>query len=288
MNVQASERLVKIMRVLAEYKFLTTSQIKELGFENIKTCQRWMRNKVRQGYLKWFSSPPIIGQTGRLERVYYPNPKRALEIRALLQLPQEQPLIMRPPSNPVKIGHLFKINDFIIALICGLGQKYSFECIPEYGRGRHKILKANEKYISDRVALPVSPYREVSFIPDAVFAIKNPASGRKALFFLEIDNGTESVISLKNKLLAYTGYARGRFQRYSKEFDFSFNGFRTLIVTSGQTRLRHLLLLCKEFGTMFWLTTFDRINPSTILTPIWAVAGTEEYRAIVKTDEKKE
>lgn len=287
MEIQIFDRFKKIMRAFADYKILTTSHINELNFVNIKTCQRWLRAKVRQGYLRWFPCP-LMGQTGRSERVYYLNPKRASEIRALLQLPQDQPLTTRPPSNPVKIDHHLKINDFIIALICGLGQKYSFECIPEYGRGNHKILNLKEKYISDRVTLPVPPYREITFVPDAVFTIKNCLSDQKALFFLEIDNGSEPVSSLKNKLLAYTSYARGRFQRYSAEFTFSFKGFRTLIVTTGQTRLKHLLLLCKEFGSIFWLTTFDKVSPSTILTPIWLVAGTEEYRVIVKTDEKKE
>lgn len=287
MEIQTSTRFKKIMRAFANYRILTTSQINELDFINIKTCQRWLRAKVRQGYLSWFPCP-LMGQTGRSERVYYLNPKRASEIRALLQLPQDHTLTTRPPSNSVKIDHHLKISGFIIALTCGLGQKYSFECIPEYGKGNLKTLKPKEKYISDRVTLLIPPFKDVTFIPDAVFTITNCLSGQKALFFLEIDNGTESVMSLKNKILAYTSYARGRFQRYCEEFSYSFKGFRVLIVTAGQTRLRHLLLLAKEFNSIFWLTTFDKIIPSTILNPIWIIAGTEDYRAIVKIDKEKE
>ena len=114
--MEASVRLRKVMRAFVDYKILLTSQIKDLAFSNSKTCQRWLRERCRQGYLSWFPCPQM-GQTGRSERVYYLNPKRAPEIRASLQLPLDQPLTTRSPSNPVKINHHLKINDFIILLI---------------------------------------------------------------------------------------------------------------------------------------------------------------------------
>src|SRR5690606_13268302 len=85
--------------------------------------------------------------------------------------------------------------------------------IPEYYGARHASGRVT-KYIKDVVFDARNPREKISHTPDAVFALVK--GGKPALFFLEIDRGTESLSNPErgvNKMIRfYEGLAKsGKF-----------------------------------------------------------------------------
>ena len=121
---------------------------------------------------------------------------------------------------------------------------------------------------------------QYSHTPDAVFALEK--EGNAALFFAEIDRGTEIVSDPEKGFLKcikfYLNYwVDGKYQRYQEEFGGkTFKTFRTLIVTTSKTRLEHMReavtrmpfsqIQAKRF---LWGTTEEQATKHALFEPIW-------------------
>jgi hypothetical protein len=135
------------------------------------------------------------------------------------------------------------------------------------------------KYVRDVICDMAADRQLVSHTPDGVFALER--DGKSALFFLEIDRGTETVSDLAKGVLKslrfYTSYLLdGKYQRYATDFGVpEFKGFRTLYVTTSPARLQNIrqatakLDVPQKAKRFHWVTTFDHVTDETLFTPIW-------------------
>jgi hypothetical protein len=85
--------------------------------------------------------------------------------------------------------------------------------------------------------------KNLSHTPDAVFALEK--NNKPALFFAEIDRGTELITDPEKGLLKaiifYLHYWQAKgYSRYEKDFQRQFETARVLILTTTQTRLQHI------------------------------------------------
>jgi hypothetical protein len=139
---------------------------------------------------------------------------------------------------------------------------------------------------------------DTRIIPDAAFVLENIESGKRALFFLEMDMGTERIVSqitrdkriyLFYKLIQYDRYLQGMRYRstYAGYGDFRF--FTLLFVTIWQERVenirREMTRLPPEFSDYYRLTTY-----SQAIGPIWKsrlLTDTRTY-GLVREDSQRE
>lgn len=127
--------------------------------------------------------------------------------------------------------------------------------------------------------------RQLPIRPDACVILEHAPTSKQELFFLEMDEGTESVRKRwADKVSAYRTYAR---QDFSNRHRFNGQGFRVLCVTrtpSGreqEQRLDNLVHATRDArgSKQFWFATFGDVMPEQkpvaghiLDSPIWTRA----------------
>lgn len=283
-NSAVTKRDLRVVLDLYKYRYLSVSQIQRLHFPSLQTAYRRLRALLELGYLACFSVPSIP------ERIYHLDQGGAAIVAERLCV-QIADLKWNRPSHAPKdyyfMRHFLKAGDFRIALAlaCRTSDIGLLGFIPEY-YGEKSVKGAPVKYIKDFICDIVDPAQNISHTPDAVFALTK--SQNAALFFLEIDRGTE-VISDENKgvlksVKFYLNYlVSGGYQRYRQDFGCPpFKGFRTLIVTTSETRVENMRRVISGFNfadkakKFIWLTTERNIDSSTIFQSIWLSADASD------------
>ena len=262
-RVNLTERDLGVLELLARYKLLTTSQIQRLVYPTLQKAQTRLLRLFKAGLVKRFASPVIMREGGKGEYVYH--------------------LKSRPRTALTLLRHTLKLNDIRIAfeLACrpGAGQTNLVGFIPEYTgvkgrRNDQKPVRATE----DTVGVRHGTGGEV-LIPDAVICLENPATGKRALFFLEVDLGSEKLISttpghysLLKKIMLYKKYLDNRgYDRYANIFGYDFKGFRVLTVMDSKTRISRLrtALAQTRIQGFAWFTDTATIKGADVLGNIW-------------------
>jgi hypothetical protein len=279
-----TERDTRVVLDLYKHRYLSVSQIKLLHFPSHQTAYRRLRALLEVGLIKGFTVPNIP------EHIYYlAEPGAALVAEslgvALSDLKWNQ--ASRAPKDYYFLRHFLKINDFRIALhkACRSSDISLLGFIPEY-YGESAERGVPVKYIKDFICDITKPGAKLSHTPDGVFALaKNQAA---ALFFLEIDRGTEVVSSEEKGVLKaarfYLNYlASAGYQRYREDFGCEqFKGFRALVVTTSDARVENMRKAISGFNFVdkakkfIWLTTDRQIDYTTIFQPIWLSADSAD------------
>jgi Replication-relaxation len=124
--------------------------------------------------------------------------------------------------------------------------------------------------LPSRWSVEVRPGLTLGLIPDRVFALDTPDSGR-ACFFVEADRGTMPVVrtdlfqtSMYRKLLAYAATWRQGVHRSH----FGLPRFRVLIITTGSERIQSLVDACSrlEYGHNLFLFGYaDQLASDNVL-----------------------
>jgi hypothetical protein len=276
-TVKLTGRDVTLLVDLYKMRYLTVAQIQRLHFPSEQTTYRRLRLLRSTGHVQMFSAPNIESSIVHLDKA------GAELVAAHLQsdlgdLGWKE--ISRTPKDYYFLSHFLAINDFRIALRqgCAGTSVNLLGFIPEsYGEKTSK--GGVTKYIRDVVCDIKNKRDTIGHTPDAVFALERES--KSALFFLEVDRGTESVSDAEKGVLKcvrfYLNYlADGKYQRYAKDFGcVEFKGFRALIVTTADQRLRN----CREAAKLLdfpaqgkrfiWVSTYERIQKYGPLGPIW-------------------
>ena len=284
MKTRITERDIDVLRWIALLKHLSTSLIAQFFFNgNNKVARRRLnRLSTNNGFLKWIEKPSA--SQGRWERIYYLNKQYREEIRCLLKT--EDIICYSPPQNPVFVNHDLEIARFLLCLktTCEIHGGYSFSCF--LGHQARSL----ERNWHEKESLPFIGRKKASFIPDSMIVLHGKKG--KALLFLEIDTGNESITgSFRNtanfskKLKAYMDYLDCQgYRSLSKKLNYEFKGFRVLVVTT-PSRMNKLEGLCENISSrgVVWITTFDKVNTKKIFSPIWLVpcSNKKERQAIV-------
>jgi len=279
MNHQSiTERDLEIIVTLYKYRYLKTSQIQQLYFPSAQTANRRMRSLIDQKLVKHFSVPNVP------ERIYFLSQRGAKVVADQLDTTLEEMLWSKHTSAPKDyyfMQHFLATNQFRIDVTknCDDTGLELLGFIPEY-YGSKTSTGRIRKHITD-FALDISnPNDKINHTPDAVFALQKEIT--PALFFLEIDRGTE-VLSNPEKgflkmLRYYLGYAKaGKYKSYQQEFNCgALSWFRLLIVTSSDQRLDNMRQTATDyFKTVtkalryFWVTTFQKTESGNPLSEHW-------------------
>ncbi len=167
---------------------------------------------------------------------------------------------------PLFLAHHLAIGDLRLALELASEEQtglYLQEWIPEHELKRVPLQVAGE-------ARPAT----VPLVPDGLFTLSR-GDGAQQAFLLEMDMGTVAPKRLRAKLRAY-------FRRPNAE------AFPILFVVPDRVRQAAIAAWAAQEAaqqaadpTVVWLTTRERVDPSTILTvPIWQVVGGPQAMAL--------
>jgi hypothetical protein len=274
MTTYLTERDVAILVDVWKYHYLNLPQIQALHFPSTKTAYRRLQQLVDGKYIKSFTAPSIAG------RIFYLHKEGAEVVAAHMQVTIDNLKWHRPSSSPKDyffLRHFLAINDFRVAVTracqnCPLGLR---GFIPEYVG---ETVGGNvKKYLRDSIFDIQNPRQSLSHTPDAAFALEK--DGKVALFFLEIDRGTETVSDpakglLKGIVFYLNLWVNGKLQRYEQDFHYEFKNFHTLIITTSQRRLQNIReavtkypfpkLQAKRF---LWGAT--EVTKENLFLPIW-------------------
>ena len=119
-------------------------------------------------------------------------------------------------------------------------------------------------------------WHKEAFKPDGFVRLK--VEGNYHNFFIESDLGHTSSKQFTGKLLTHTRYEdSGLFEQ-----TYGCPSFRTLVITTGQRRLKNLCELAVENETdLFWFTTFAEIENNSVLDGVWRSPRTSEVVRLV-------
>jgi len=279
--VTLTDRDADLLVSLFKHRYLSTSQLQRLHFPSLQTATRRLRLLAGAGYVSTFRSPAISDRIATLTR----DGAEAVAERLRVTLPELGWDARRQhPKDYLFLEHFLAATDFRITLtLAAARQAPDLEMLgflPEH-LVEQTPKGAVRKYIRDVIADVQDSRQKISHAPDGVFALAR--SGSPALFFLEIDRGTETLSNPERGVLKtirfYLNYLLGTgFQRYREDFGASepFKGFRVLMVISSGHRLDNIRSLCGRLAfdpprakRFVWLTTQDAVLDSSILTRRW-------------------
>lgn len=272
-----TERDIMILEDLAKYRFLSPKQIQALYFSHSQLAYRRLDKLMKKGLINRFTADEVTSH------IYHLDSKGFAILQNSNDLRSDEPVSINyiVPRNPLFLKHFLLINEFQIHLKLAC-QERSPDIIfrgfiPEYygdGNGANRT----DRYIQDEVVLENSK-ETITHIPDGVFALMR--NQKVALFFVEIDCGTETISNPEKGLLRYLiFYARyleqEKFKRYRKDFDAKeLNKFRVLIVTSSLRRLKNIQRVISDFSPIdqikdvIFLTVQELISTENIFDTIW-------------------
>jgi len=134
-------------------------------------------------------------------------------------------------------------------------------------------------------AFTTSKGKEITVIPDLVFRTLDPISGKSLLFFVEIDRGTENLMSpdrkhkndIFGKICNYLYYWDNNvYKQYEQVWNCTFKGFRVLFVannTKNSARLCRLVSDLGRYSNFVWVTDMPALFNSGIGGDIWYPGG---------------
>jgi hypothetical protein len=274
-----TERDVLVLVDVYKYRYLSVSQIQRLHFPSLQTTYRRLRALTSLGYLSGFLAPTMS------EHLYHLGPQGGSEVAAALGIePSDLKWkdVSRPPKDYYFLRHFLKVTDFRIALAeaCSSAGISLLGFIPEY-YGQKTDAGGLAKYIKDFVCDVRDGGAPINHTPDAVFALQK--NGAPALFFLEIDRGTEVITDLERGVLKsirfYLNYLlSGKYSRYAGDFGVpAFRGFRTLLVTTSEQRVTNIrtavasLAFEDKAKRFVWLSHEAEILAG-VFEPVWRSA----------------
>jgi len=287
-------RDVKVMNTLSSYHLLRESSLHALCFPTVRE-QRNVQYKLKRladhSYIgRRF--PPIVHRDNT-DFVDYAHQDRR---EAIYFLGPEGAGFLRQDYNPevaqVKLGYLYHrldIADIRACLELALRKEEDVELI--------RWINENDKdedgefILHDQVTIKdpeTDKPRRLSFRPDACFILEERVTGKQVLFFVEVDEGTESgQRRFRDKVLAYRTFQE---KKFLERFDFAGEGFRVLTICRSERgkeqakRKANLVNVTQEAAgrRQFWFATFDQVMPEDRVTgahilhsPIWKRAYAE-------------
>lgn len=262
------ERDLNIVKLVYDYRFLNSEQIKALINGSERGILRRLQKLFHHGFLDRPLSQIVYPLTGTPKMVYALGDKGA-DLLATVSALDRGKIKWREKNKEVKdrhIQHTLMISNFRVCL------KKSLDMIPDanllfWEKENVKKLK-DYVYIRDlergKIRLPI--------IPDGFLGIQDKRG--KMYFFLEADQSTMTNARFFKKMKAYWNWWRqgGHTRR------FGIKAFRVLTIAKTEKRGENLREITKKADDqqtgsfMFWFTSEENYHldrPESILGPIW-------------------
>lgn len=265
--------MLQALEAILRYRYLTVSQVATQCGANHKSTSAMLLRLERQKYLGSFGNIGIRGY-GKTPKVYFLTKRGYSVVAEELDAQGRSPSPYRQVNlnsrwSPLMYHRLATLD--VLSYIerdCRALQGYELlGTLVEYRR--EKVGKQWRKETTDVVSNDAGAPK---IVPDAGFALQNTATGQRALFLIEVDQGTTrietnqtgNVASFTCKLEHYDRYlASGRVRkRYPNLGDFT--GFRLLTVTTSNTRIANMrqaaARLALNFHQYYRFSTFDAVR----------------------------
>lgn len=243
-----TDRDVAILRLLIDHPFLTIEQIEMMVFTNLKPSS-W-RNKATERLRRlyhahcidrWF--PPVGEGAGSTQQHILLDRAGALVLARKLGYQEERSRFKKRLYVPQNYQHTLKIVDFK-AMLHLLNKQL----------GAGEIIRYRMESEA-RIKYRTQDGKKGEIVPDA-FCIYNTGA-RTKLFFVEIDNATESLEVLQSKIRRYVECAKSNAWR---ELDWGVIGFFPPVLIVLHEEEKELIRYARSLKSniRFLFTTYDR------------------------------
>lgn len=269
-------RDTEILRAVARYRYLRTGQIHRLLFApaGAQMARRRLRHLASDS-CRYLGKAEFVLQTegAPYEIAYFLAPPGIRYLAELGESPPEYALERQGRVRHRFLEHALALSEFRLKLELALRALPALSLrrfVADFEVKEHMKAAAGKERFKLYYAFPSGPARRAVVYPDAmaIIAAGEEADAEQRLFFLEIDQGTESHAVIREKVFAYHLYREaGVFRKFG-----DFNRFRVLFQTHSEKRLRLLRETLAEVkgGELVWLAAAPAINEETILTgAVW-------------------
>lgn len=293
-NLALTERDYELLLSVYHYRYLSIGQLRKLHFPSQQTANRRVRALAGANFVADFRPP---GSEDRLIMLGENGARAVAEHMGMSVDDLGWKRKRDKPKDYYFLKHFMAVNDVRIAITKACTARSDVELlgfIPEY-EGETSSKGVVRKHIRDVVTDSQKAKGEITHTPDAVFVLGK--EGKSALFFVEVDRGTETLSDAKQGFLKtirfYLNYLLSEnYQRYKEDFkqDEDFRAFRVLVLTPAKRRLTNIRKLGATFAfepehakRFIWSAQTDEVNEDTILTASWrslAESDEEVYRIV--------
>ena len=226
----------------------------------------------RLGFLGFFGNAGLIGH-GKTPKVYFLTRKGFDLLVTETDIPAEllgsfKEVKVEAAWSP-QMYHRLRMVDLLISLEVAVQKRPHLTILNTFLEYR-RIKRGNQIIRETTDFVDTQETVENKIIPDAAFILENNQTGKRALFFLEMDMATERIKSLQLRNLKATLHHKfSQYDRYLKSFRYTqkyqaygeFRSFTMLFVTLQAARIenirRELLDLPKPLAAYYRLATFD-------------------------------
>jgi hypothetical protein len=279
-------RDVHILKVLSKYRYLTTNDLKRLCFAANKNTLR------TQQRLKLLTD---VGLVDRMMQFHDDGRRKAFcfflsefGYTYLQENGHDVPSYVSKRAGKVKyvfLQHTLDVVSFWITLELSLQRITDVEIvltfIPDFEIRQDALLKESKQSIrtKDRELYQevIAPHSKHKFVvyPDALFTLtaKHGDEEQTKMFALEIDRGSETLETIRQKIIAYDlALKQGKLKKYG---DVNDKNFAVLVQTNSAKRASNLRegLIGTSGEHLVWITSVQEVtDDSLLLKPIWTDA----------------
>ena len=277
---------IVILFFLQKYNFLTISQAARVAPHRHRvTIAKRLLTMQQMGYIDYFGDTRIGFE--RVPKVYYIKEKGY----ELLLDNQLEPVMLgnfkkknSPSWSPI-FKHRLQLVDVFLSLEMSIKNYPDLELVKVFMDYNHTPEGKCET--TDFVSNEQTPENKI--VPDGAFVLRNDRKDTAALYFIELDKGTESIISkiapndrqntIYAKMKKYDRYlTSGNFnQKYSPYGDFPV--FTLLFITTSPTRIENIrkkvLALPKNLHQYYLFGTYEEVKDD-FFTESWKIRDVED------------
>jgi Replication-relaxation len=257
---------------IQRYRFLTIDQFARIASLNRSTASEQLLFLERQGFLHHFGNTKLSGH-GKTPKVYFLTRKGFVLLVSEADIPAEllgsfKEVKVEAAWSP-QMYHRLRTVDVLISLEVAVQKRPHLTILNTFLEYR-RIKQGNQIIHETTDFVDAQETADNKIIPDAAFILENNQTGKRALFFLEMDMATERINSLQLRNHKATLHHKfSQYDRYLKSFRYTqkyqahgeFRSFTMLFVTLQEARIenirRELLDLPQPLAAYYRLTTFE-------------------------------
>lgn len=283
-GLKLQERDVKIVKLVHDYRFIDSDQIRALIEGSEQGILRRLKKLFHHSFLDRPLSQFVYPLSGTPKMVYALGNRGADLLAESFGIDRGK-IRWNEKNKGVRdrhIRHTLMISDFRICLDKALGT------LPDTSLLFWQ--KENRKELKDYAHVRSSHgrQRKIAIIPDAFFGVEDVKPKPVKYFFLEADQGTMTNARFLNKMKAYWTWNKKEKGHTRK---FGIEAFRVLTITRTEQRkenLRNTSIKAddRETGSlMFWFASEENYNiqkPDTILGSIWQTPNDNTWYSILE------
>lgn len=278
-DLSVTDVTVATLKAICAYRYLTVKQVATIVGLRPKSASEMLLKLERKQLLGWFGNIGIRGY-GKTPKLYFLKKRGHVVLADELEA-KDQPV---PLFRQINISsrwsplmfHRVDTLDVLAAVErdCAALQEYRLAgTLVEYRREKRGTRW--QKETTDYVAQPM--ISENKIVPDAGFAVEHIASGKRALFLIEVDCGTTrlttnqtepTVATFTKKLAQYDRYlASGHIAKRHPRLG-TFNGFHLLTITTSNQRVANMRAaaagLSLDFHQFYRFSTLNAVRQNLL------------------------